>query len=89
MQQVHVLLLPLPAGAALLLHDRVREAGELQTAREAEPPHACWLLRLLLRHVDHRLQAVTAAVPAIVLVVMLMRHAVHVRAGVVAYEFYL
>lgn len=77
MQQVHVLLLPLPAGAALLLDDRVRKAGELQPAREAEPPHARWLLRLL-RHVDHRLQAV-AAVPAIVLMVMVMRHALHVR----------
>jgi hypothetical protein len=32
----------------------------------------------MLRHVDHRLQAVAAAaVPAIVLVLMVMRHAVH------------
>lgn len=78
-QQVHVLLLPLPAGAALLLDDRVREAGELQPAREAEPPHAGWLLRRRRRHVDHRLQAVAAAVPAVVLMVIVMRHAVHVR----------
>jgi hypothetical protein len=80
-QQVHVLLLPLPAGAALLLDDRVREAGELQPAREAEPPR---LLRLLPRHVDHRLQAVAAGVPAIVL--LLVRHAVPCT-GLVAYDF--
>jgi hypothetical protein len=74
-QQVHVFLLPLAAGTALLLHHRVRQARELQPAREPEP---AGLLRP--RHVDDRLQVAVAAMPVPVpVVVAVMRHAVHAR----------